>query len=141
MQDVPWRRRLAGRVDVGRSGPPDWRSSHQDSPAGLTLLRYMGKLRRRRVCLCDRAMGCVHTSVCARFHTKISGLGLTKSSVDHPTSVMSPLFQGLTCIPSSLSGTCTLGGYPSYAVNISNVSPPCLCGVETRIQNCSITNY
>lgn len=48
---------------------------------------------------------------------------LTETSVDHPTSVMSPLFQGLTCIPSSLSGTCTLGGYPSYAVNVSNVSP------------------
>ncbi|KAJ4416694.1 hypothetical protein N0V82_006603 [Gnomoniopsis sp. IMI 355080] len=48
----------------------------------------------------------------------------TNSSLhyDDPTSVMSPIFEGLTCIPSSQSGTCTLGGYPSYAVNISNVA-------------------
>ncbi|EEA26652.1 hypothetical protein TMatcc_005071 [Talaromyces marneffei ATCC 18224] len=44
--------------------------------------------------------------------------------MDDPTSIMWPLFQGRTCLPSSynITGTCTLGGYPSYAVNASNVA-------------------
>jgi hypothetical protein len=38
---------------------------------------------------------------------------------------MSPLFQGETCSPQKdnlTSSTCTLGGFPSYAVKISNVA-------------------
>jgi hypothetical protein len=39
-----------------------------------------------------------------------------------PTSMMSPLYQGLTCQPTTNpNDTCTLGGYPSYAVNATNV--------------------
>ncbi|PQE31457.1 fad binding domain-containing protein [Rutstroemia sp. NJR-2017a WRK4] len=40
-----------------------------------------------------------------------------------PTSMMSPIYQGLTCMPTtSPNGTCTLGGYPYYAVNATNVA-------------------
>ncbi|KAK0732149.1 hypothetical protein B0H67DRAFT_94421 [Lasiosphaeris hirsuta] len=42
-----------------------------------------------------------------------------------PTSVMSPLFQGETCMPAAgaaRGARCTLGGFPSYAVKISNVA-------------------
>ncbi|KAI0802650.1 putative 6-hydroxy-D-nicotine oxidase [Xylaria sp. FL0064] len=40
-----------------------------------------------------------------------------------PTSVMSPLFQGKTCMPQNGNdSTCDLGGFPSYAVNVSTVS-------------------
>lgn len=41
-----------------------------------------------------------------------------------PTSVMSPLFQGATCQPgdAALGNNCTLGGFPSYSVNITNVA-------------------
>ncbi|RAQ65265.1 restculine oxidase precursor [Aspergillus flavus] len=42
-----------------------------------------------------------------------------------PTSAMSPLYQGLTCLPqnANVSGaTCEIGGYPTYAVNISSVA-------------------
>lgn len=46
---------------------------------------------------------------------------------------MAPLYQGLTCIPSSLSGTCLIGGYPSYAVNVSNVSAPPLRRPNKRL--------
>lgn len=36
---------------------------------------------------------------------------------------MWPVYQGLTCIPrNSPNGTCTLGAYPTYAVNVSTVS-------------------
>ncbi|GAP89250.2 putative fad linked oxidase-like protein [Rosellinia necatrix] len=42
---------------------------------------------------------------------------------DDPTSVMSPLFQGKTCMPQNGNdSTCDLGGFPSYAVNVSTVA-------------------
>ncbi|KAH7309755.1 hypothetical protein B0I35DRAFT_397862 [Stachybotrys elegans] len=41
-----------------------------------------------------------------------------------PTSVMSPLFQGATCEPSeaAFGGECTLGGFPSYSLNVTSVA-------------------
>src|SRR5689334_10377383 len=40
-----------------------------------------------------------------------------------PTSVMWPIFQGRTCQPTTDSnGTCTLGAFPSYSVNVSTTS-------------------
>ncbi|KAL1899812.1 hypothetical protein Sste5346_002678 [Sporothrix stenoceras] len=42
---------------------------------------------------------------------------------DDPTSIMWPLYQGLTCMPTDTpSNKCTLGGFPSYAVSVSNVA-------------------
>lgn len=36
---------------------------------------------------------------------------------------MWPLYQGRTCLPTNdTSANCTLGGYPSYAVNVSTVA-------------------
>ena len=38
---------------------------------------------------------------------------------------MWPIFQGRTCLPrndTTSNDTCTLGGYPNYAVNVSNVA-------------------
>ncbi|TVY80870.1 FAD-linked oxidoreductase ZEB1 [Lachnellula suecica] len=36
---------------------------------------------------------------------------------------MSPVYQGRTCVPTitALNGTCTLGGFPSYVVNVTTV--------------------
>ncbi|KLU87191.1 hypothetical protein MAPG_06193, partial [Magnaporthiopsis poae ATCC 64411] len=41
-----------------------------------------------------------------------------------PTSIMWPLWQGRTCMPTvnGSNSTCTLGGYPAYAVNVSTVA-------------------
>ncbi|EHL03696.1 FAD-binding protein [Glarea lozoyensis ATCC 20868] len=40
-----------------------------------------------------------------------------------PTSVMSPLYQGKTCMPENgNTSTCELGGFPSYVVNATRVS-------------------
>jgi hypothetical protein len=47
------------------------------------------------------------------------------TSIADPTSNMWPLYEGLTCLPPGLraqSSTCTLGGYASYSVNVSNVA-------------------
>lgn len=42
---------------------------------------------------------------------------------EDPTSVMWPLYQGRTCMPTDdPSDVCTLGGYPSYAVAVTNVA-------------------
>jgi hypothetical protein len=37
---------------------------------------------------------------------------------------MWPLYEGRTCLPTNINitSTCTLGGYPSYAVNVTNVA-------------------
>ncbi|KAL1597926.1 hypothetical protein SLS60_008414 [Paraconiothyrium brasiliense] len=43
--------------------------------------------------------------------------------IDDPTEVLSPIYQGLTCQPPTIynSGSCTLGGYPSYVIKAADV--------------------
>ncbi|KAI1757844.1 putative 6-hydroxy-D-nicotine oxidase [Xylaria castorea] len=42
---------------------------------------------------------------------------------DDPTSIMSPLYQGETCMPQNGNdSTCRIGGFPSYSVNVSTVA-------------------
>ncbi|KAM6536221.1 hypothetical protein FALCPG4_002234 [Fusarium falciforme] len=49
--------------------------------------------------------------------------GNSSLHIRDPTSVMSPLYEGLTCPPSEdPSGKCTLGGYPIYSVDARNVA-------------------
>ena len=50
---------------------------------------------------------------------------MTICSANNPTSTQWPLYQGLTCLPPSLrngSTTCTLGGYASYSIEVTNVA-------------------
>ena len=44
--------------------------------------------------------------------------------LDDPIEMFSPVYQGLTCQPTSLydSGDCTQGGYPTYTVNVSTTA-------------------
>ncbi|KAL2840646.1 FAD binding domain protein, partial [Aspergillus pseudodeflectus] len=57
--------------------------------------------------------------------TSVSG-GWLASEVheDDPTSIMCPLYQGRSCMPPGFNytGTCSMGGYPTYVVNASNVA-------------------
>ncbi|RAH78611.1 FAD-binding domain-containing protein [Aspergillus japonicus CBS 114.51] len=41
-----------------------------------------------------------------------------------PASIMWPLFEGRSCLPTDIatSSTCTIGGYSSYAINVSTVA-------------------
>ncbi|KAF2746115.1 FAD-binding domain-containing protein [Sporormia fimetaria CBS 119925] len=44
---------------------------------------------------------------------------------EDPTSIMWPIFQGRTCMPPNVNSagpSCTRGGFPEYAVNVSNVA-------------------
>jgi len=43
--------------------------------------------------------------------------------IDDPTEILSPIYQGLTCVPPNIYDTvsCTLGGYPSYVIKAANV--------------------
>lgn len=44
-----------------------------------------------------------------------------RDSADDPTSAMSPLYTGETCMPQNgNTSTCTLGGFPSYVVKATN---------------------
>lgn len=45
------------------------------------------------------------------------------SHIDDPSEVLSPIYQGLTCLPPTIydSKTCTLGGYPTYVINAKSV--------------------
>ncbi|KAF2703630.1 FAD-binding domain-containing protein [Pleomassaria siparia CBS 279.74] len=45
------------------------------------------------------------------------------SHMDDPTEILSPIYQGLTCVPPTIYDTvnCTLGGYPSYVIKASTV--------------------
>ncbi|KAF4973619.1 hypothetical protein FSARC_159 [Fusarium sarcochroum] len=57
------------------------------------------------------------------FTFSLSGFELTHPSLADPTSVMWPVYQGLTCQPGEKpSGKCSLGGYPSYVVDAHNVA-------------------
>ncbi|OBT52948.1 hypothetical protein VE04_06719 [Pseudogymnoascus sp. 24MN13] len=56
--------------------------------------------------------------------------------MEDPTSVMWPLWQGRTCLPTpSPSTPCTLGGYPSYALNITTISQIQLAVNFARVTN------
>jgi FAD/FMN-containing dehydrogenase len=47
---------------------------------------------------------------------------LTLDSRDDPASVGFPLFEGRTCLPvNAPDGNCTVGGYPTYVVNVTTV--------------------
>ncbi|KAL4801180.1 hypothetical protein BDV18DRAFT_165196 [Aspergillus unguis] len=41
---------------------------------------------------------------------------------DDPIGMLSPVYQGLTCQPTNdTDATCTLGGYPRFVINATNV--------------------
>lgn len=45
--------------------------------------------------------------------------------IEDPTSINSVLFQGMTCMPPTINPgetTCTVGGYPEYAIDVRNVA-------------------
>lgn len=47
--------------------------------------------------------------------------------ISNPSELMFPMWEGITCIPPGIAtneptGTCTIGGYPSYVVNATNVA-------------------
>ena len=56
-------------------------------------------------------------------------MGLTVARIEDPTSIRSILFQGMTCMPTAHgatflgnNGSCTLGGFPEYSINVTNVA-------------------
>ncbi|KAJ4305798.1 hypothetical protein N0V90_001330 [Kalmusia sp. IMI 367209] len=55
--------------------------------------------------------------------------GNSSLRIEDPTSIRALLFQGQTCLPPSFAPaflyakkTCTMGGYPAYTVNVTNVA-------------------
>ncbi|PGH15053.1 hypothetical protein AJ80_05678 [Polytolypa hystricis UAMH7299] len=59
-----------------------------------------------------------------------------KIHYDDPSSIMFPLYQGMTCLPNENPTTdCTLGGYSSYAVEVRNVAQIQLAINFARLSN------
>lgn len=57
--------------------------------------------------------------------TKLAGNWTNSyTHLDDPIEMFSPVYQGLTCQPTSWydSGNCTQGGYPTYTVNVSTTA-------------------
>ncbi|KAF2876295.1 hypothetical protein BDV95DRAFT_625581 [Massariosphaeria phaeospora] len=61
----------------------------------------------------------------ARCSALISTFGKPATHENDPTSIMWPIFQGKTCMVregTTAADKCTLGGFPEYALNASNVA-------------------
>ncbi|KAH9859681.1 hypothetical protein IAQ61_011462 [Plenodomus lingam] len=69
---------------------------------------------------CYKSTGVYDPAKCADISAKFT---TTDIHTNDPTSIMWPLYQGRTCLPTNdPNGTCTLGGYPSYSINVENVA-------------------
>ncbi|OAL49332.1 FAD-binding domain-containing protein [Pyrenochaeta sp. DS3sAY3a] len=69
---------------------------------------------------CFKSWGVHDEAKCAEIESQWTNPYLHEAD---PTSNMFPLYQGKTCFPrSKTNGTCTLGSYPTYAVNVSSVA-------------------
>ena len=97
----------------------------QDGAAGLGLIRRPA-LRRGQVLIPRRALERLRDPVRSPPPPipDVLRTALTYNSVTDPTSVLSPLYEGSTCEPggAALGKECTLGGFPSYSLNVSIVA-------------------
>ncbi|RAH78903.1 FAD binding domain protein [Aspergillus japonicus CBS 114.51] len=57
------------------------------------------------------------------FHLSMNWIN-SSLHIQHPTSVLSPLYEGRSCMPFGFNytNTCTEGGYPAYVVNASTAA-------------------
>ncbi|KXX76634.1 6-hydroxy-D-nicotine oxidase [Madurella mycetomatis] len=69
--------------------------------------------------VCYPSSGVYDAAKCADV---IANWAQSETHANDPTSVMSPLYTGETCMPQNgNTSTCTLGGFPSYAVKATSV--------------------
>ncbi|KAI5776430.1 hypothetical protein EDC01DRAFT_636804 [Geopyxis carbonaria] len=67
---------------------------------------------------CYTSSGVYNAATCASI---TSNWGDSNLHINHETSIMSALFQGMTCLPTDdPTGTCSVGGYPVRVVNAQN---------------------
>ncbi|KAG6361657.1 hypothetical protein INS49_009884 [Diaporthe citri] len=74
--------------------------------------------------VCYDSWGNYDANECARVTEQWANVDL---HIESPSDVMFPMWEGSTCIPPEIeanepTGNCTLGGYPSYVVNATNVA-------------------
>lgn len=74
--------------------------------------------------VCYDSWGNYDADECARVTEQWANVDL---HIESPSDLMFPMWEGSTCIPPEIaanepSGNCTLGGYPSYVVNATNVA-------------------
>lgn len=79
------------------------------------------------VCYNSSGYGNYNAAACANL---TQGWATELVRMDHPIEVVSPMFQGLTCLPPSevtgssknMTKTCIQGGYPAYVMDASTVA-------------------
>ncbi|CAK7216872.1 hypothetical protein SCUCBS95973_002957 [Sporothrix curviconia] len=76
------------------------------------------------VCFHGTPYGNYDAAACANIS---ASWGTTFVRMDHPIEPVSPMFEGLTCVPpgsgpANSNNTCTQGGYPVYVVNVSTAA-------------------
>ncbi|KAK2613379.1 hypothetical protein N8I77_000297 [Diaporthe amygdali] len=74
--------------------------------------------------VCYNSWGNYDATECARIAKQWTSVDL---HIENPSDLMFPMWEGTTCIPPGIdtndpTGNCTLGGYPSYVVNATNVA-------------------
>ncbi|KAJ5970595.1 FAD linked oxidase N-terminal [Penicillium vulpinum] len=91
--------------------------------AWSTLNKFLGGALIKTVPLaasCYSSWPQYDTAECERISAQWSDSNLHAAD---PASAMWPLFEGRTCLPTTnASASCTVGGYSSYAVNVSTVA-------------------
>jgi hypothetical protein len=95
------------------------------SARALTKLRKQLSSESALIATVPQASACYGTSKNDAQCTAMSSNWTNSyTHIDDPSEVLSPLYQGLTCQPPSIydSGSCTLGGSPSYVIKAKTVS-------------------
>lgn len=73
------------------------------------------------VCYNNTAYNNYDAAACANI---TQGWGTEFIRMDHPIEPVSPMFEGLTCLPPTpgVASNCTQGGYPVYVVNVTTAA-------------------
>ncbi|KAF2028117.1 FAD/FMN-containing isoamyl alcohol oxidase-like protein MreA [Setomelanomma holmii] len=113
--------RLARRSGACKTFPGDWNYPIPAVWSIFDLLLGGALIKTIPVAApCYKNFGVYDAAKCADVSARFTTADLHTSD---PTSMMWPLFQGRTCMPTDdPNGTCTLGGYPSYSINVKNIA-------------------
>ncbi|KAH7061650.1 FAD/FMN-containing isoamyl alcohol oxidase-like protein MreA [Paraphoma chrysanthemicola] len=119
--DVASAARLARRGGTCKTSPGDW--NYPPPIVWTTFDALLGGALIKTIPVaapCYKSSGVYDAAECADVSARFTTADLHTSD---PTSMMWPLFQGRTCMPTDdPNGNCTLGGYPSYSINVENVA-------------------
>ncbi|OAK94813.1 FAD-binding domain-containing protein [Phaeosphaeriaceae sp. SRC1lsM3a] len=116
---------------------PDWPTDHQwqelNSELNGTLIKATPEAS---ICYSNA------TAISSKCQSLTNTWNNSTLRISDPTAIRSILFQGMTCMPPAFSAsflgnnkTCTVGGFPEYVVNATNVAQIQLAVLFARTHN------